>query len=299
MKLLPSLKQLEYLTALDDSQHFGKAAEACHVSPSTLSAGVRDLEQLLGAPVAERTKRRVVILPLGQEIASRARRLLRDAEDIMALAAARNAPLTGLLRLGVIPTIAPFLLPMVMPGLHAAYPDLRLVLREDQTEALLADLRGGQIDLALIALPYELDGLTSLDLFEDRFQLACPAGHELAGKKLIVHQELADQPLLLLEEGHCLRGHALEACHLDRHRRMAEFEATSMHTLVQMVATGLGITLLPQIAIDARITAATDIRLIPLAGGDASRRIGLVWRRASPRAAEFALLGKALTPAGH
>lgn len=297
MKLLPSLKQLEYLTALADQQHFGKAAAACHVTPSTLSAGIRDLEILLGAPLAERTKRKVVILPLGHDIAARARLLLRDAGDIMDVAAAQNEPLTGDLRLGVIPTIGPFLLPAVIPALHQTYPRLRLFLREDQTDHLLEQLRGGEIDLALIALPYELPGLVALELFEDRFQLACPANHALAGKALIIHQELADQPLLLLEEGHCLRGHALDACQLERHGRMAEFEATSLHTLVQMVATGLGITLLPQIAINAHITAGTAIQLIPMAGGAASRRIGLVWRKASPRAAEFALLGKALTPA--
>ena len=298
MKLLPSLKQLEYLTALADAEHFSKAADICHVTPSTLSAGIRDLELLLGAPLAERTKRSVVILPLGKAVAERAKLLLRDAEDIMELAAAQRAPLTGDLRLGVIPTIGPFLLPSVMPGLHASYPDLRLYLREEQTEYLLEQLRTGEIDTALIALPYKHEGLKVIVLFEDRFQLACPASHELAAKNRITHNELSDQPLLLLEEGHCLRGHALEACSLERPGRMAEFEATSLHTLVQMVATGLGVTLLPQLAIDANITAGTGLSLVPLTGGSVSRQIGLVWRKASPRAHEFELLGKALTPAG-
>jgi LysR family hydrogen peroxide-inducible transcriptional activator len=294
MKLLPSLKQLEYLVALAEDEHFGRAAERCSVTASTLSAGIGDLENVLGVSLAERSKRHVRMTPLGLEIAERARRLLRDAEDITELANARRAPLTGELTLGLIPTIAPYLLPRVLPGLHAAHPALRLYLREEQTAALLAKLRGGEIDAAVIALPYDTAGLAVAELFQDRFQLAVPAGHDLARHELVVHNDLAGQPLLLLEEGHCLRGHALAACKLADEAIRAEFAATSLATLVQMVEMGLGLTLLPQLALDANILAGTSIRLVPLAGG-ATRTIALVWRPHSPRAAEFALLAAMLS----
>ena len=293
MKTLPSLKQLEYLVALADEQHFGKASARCNVTPSTLSAGIRELENLLGSLLAERTKRSVLMLPLGLEIASRARSLLRDAEDIMELAASQNEPLTGNMRLGVIPTIGPFLLPRTLSAMHEKFPALRLFLLEDRTDNLLEKLRSGEIDVALIALPYNIEGFTSHVLFEDQFQLACPQNHPLAALPQISRKEITGQSLMLLEEGHCLRGHILNAYRLGGQKKLKEFEATSLHTLVQMVAAGLGLTLLPQIAIDANITAGTDIKLIPLADA-ASRQIGLVWRKSSPRDAEFKLLGNEL-----
>ncbi|MBL4696132.1 MAG: hydrogen peroxide-inducible genes activator [Rhizobiaceae bacterium] len=293
MKTLPSLKQLEYLVALADEQHFGKASARCNVTPSTLSAGIRELENLLGSLLAERTKRSVLMLPLGLEIASRARSLLRDAEDIMELAASQNEPLTGNMRLGVIPTIGPFLLPRTLSAMHEKFPALRLFLLEDRTDNLLEKLRSGEIDVALIALPYNIEGFTSHVLFEDQFQLACPKKHALASLSQISRTEITGQSLMLLEEGHCLRGHILNAYRLGGQKKLKEFEATSLHTLVQMVAAGLGLTLLPQIAIDANITAGTDIKLIPLADA-ASRQIGLVWRKSSPRDAEFKLLGNEL-----
>ena len=289
MKLLPSLKQLEYLVALVETVHFGKAAERCNVTPSTLSAGIRELESVLGVALAERTKRKVLITPLGRTIAERGRLMLGDAEEIMALAAARKAPLTGNLSLGVIPTIGPFLLPGALPGLRKTYPTLRLYLREEQTEPLLAKLRRGEIDAAIIALPYDTDGLTELPLFDDRFFAAVPGSHPFAERQRLTFDDLADAPLLLLEEGHCLRGHALAACGLEGRRRHAEFEATSLHTLVQMVAAGLGVTLLPKLAIDSGILAGTDIKLIEMDGAP-SRQIGLVWRKSSLRVEEFRLL---------
>ena len=292
MKLLPSLKQLEYLTALDETQHFGKASDLCNVTPSTLSAGIRDLEAVLGVPLAERTKRSVLMTPLGVDIAGRARSVLRDAEDIMELAAEHREPMTGDMNLGVIPTISPYLLPRVLPALNAAYPALRLYLREEQTADLLNRLHSGDIDVALIALPFEIEGLTTRILFEDYFQFACHADHPLATHKKITKADLANQPLLLLEDGHCLRGHALDACQIHAGQIRVQFEATSLHTLVQMVVAGLGVTLLPRLAIDAGITAGTDIRLIPLSR-EASRQIGLVWRASSPRTYEFDLLADA------
>ena len=292
MKLLPSLKQMEYLVALAETCHFAKASDLCNVTPSTLSAGIQDLERVLGVSLAERTKRVVLMTSLGMDIARRARLVLRDAEDIMELAARHREPMTGNMKLGVIPTISPFLLPRVLPALNAAYPELRLYLREEQTAVLLDRLRAGEIDVGLIALPFETDGLEVRILFEDGFQFACHAGHQLAGRKGVASRDLAGQPLLLLEEGHCLRGHALDACLLDKGQFRSQFEATSLNTVVEMVAAGLGVTLLPQLAIDANITAGSEIRLVPLSA-EASRQIGLVWRPSSPRADEFELLADA------
>ncbi len=294
MKLLPSLKQLEYLVALADTLHFARASERCNITPSTLSAGIRDLENVVGVALAERTKRQVLMTPIGNEIAARARLLLRDAQDIMDLAAANHEPMTGDLRLGVIPTISPFLLPRALPQLNRRYPGLRLYLREEQTSALLARLRSGDIDLALIALPYDTKDLTCRILFDDAFEFACSNRHPLAREKRIAFSTLAREPLLLLEEGHCLRGHALDACQLTEGKIRAQFEASSLHTLVQMVAAGLGVTLLPKLAIDAHITRGCSIKLVPLAN-PAARQIGLVWRQTSLRTQEFALLGEALS----
>ena len=184
MKLLPSLKQLEYLVALADNRHFGKASQRCNITPSTLSAGIRDLENVLGVSLAERTKRQVLMTPVGTEIAARARLLLRGAEDVMELAASNREPMTGEMRLGVIPTISPFLLPRVLPALNAQYPALRLYLREEQSTPLLARLRSGEIDVALIALPYDIEGFTARVVFEDLFEFACYENHPLANKKV-------------------------------------------------------------------------------------------------------------------
>lgn len=293
MKLLPSLKQLEYLVALAETLHFGRASERCNITPSTLSAGIRDLENVLGVSLAERSKRHVLMTPMGEEIATRARLLLRDAEDVMELAASNREPMTGEMRLGVIPTISPFLLPRVLPAFNVRYPALRLYLREEQTAQLLTRLRSGEIDVALMALPYDIEGLASRIVFEDKFEFACSENHPLANKKRIPLDALADQPLLLLEEGHCLRGHALDACQLHLGQEHAQFEASSLYTLVQMVASGIGVTLLPKLAIDAQITRGTKIKLIPLAA-KASRQIGLVWRPSSLRTQEFEILGDAL-----
>lgn len=303
MRPLPSLKQLEYLTALAQTQHFAKAAEQCHVTPSTLSAGIRDLEDLLGVTLAERTKRVVRMTPTGLDIAARARALLRGAEDIVDLSASQRAPLSGDLWLGVIPTISPFLLPKVLPPLRQAYPNLRLFLREEPTVQLLDRLHDGEIDAALIALPFETGDLSVRTLFDDEFSFACPPNHTFAQRKSVKPSDLADQPMMLLQAEHCLRGHALEVCQRRGSTLRVQFEATSLHTMVQMVAAGLGVTLLPQMAIDAGIATGSDICLVPLSV-NASRQIGLVWRASSPRVAEFDLLADSLVnqisnPAAH
>jgi len=291
MKLLPSLKQMEYLVSLAETLHFGRAAARCNITPSTLSAGIKELEKILGVSLAERTNRHVLLTAIGSEIAARARRLLGDAEQIMELAAANKAPLTGSINLGVIPTISPFLLPRVLPALNRQYPQLRLHLREEQTAPLLTRLRAGEVDAALIALPYDIEGLESRDILNDEFQFACTREHPYARKKTVPLAALDDQPLMLLEEGHCLRGHALDACRLGGLQARAQFEASSLHTLVQMVAAGIGVTLLPKLAIDAGITLGTDIQLIPLSSRQ-SRGIGLVWRQSSLRRQEFEILAR-------
>jgi LysR family hydrogen peroxide-inducible transcriptional activator len=293
MKLLPSLKQLEYLVALADTLHFGHASERCNIAPSTLSAGIRDLENVLEVPLAERTKRSVLITPIGKEVVARSRRLLRDAKDIMTLAASNRDPMSGDIRLGVIPTISPFLLPRVLPAINEKHPRLRLYLREEQTAQLLSRLRSGEIDVALIALPYDIEGLTSRIILEDKFQFACNENHPLAKKKTVPLSALINEPLMLLEEGHCLRGHTLDACQFHNVQIRAQFEASSLHTLVQMVASGIGVTLLPELAIDGLITTGTSIKLVPLSNS-ASRQIGLVWRQSSLRSRDFEILGDAL-----
>jgi LysR family hydrogen peroxide-inducible transcriptional activator len=291
------MKQLQYLSALAEHRHFGLAAESCFVTQSTLSAGIRELEDLLQAQVAERTNRSVMITPLGRRLTEMARELILGAEDMIELARSTTAPLTGPMRLGVIPTIGPYLLPAALPGLQRSYPKLELFLREDYSDRLLEQLRDGSLDLLLLALPYEMEGVETEVLFEDGFMLACPSGHELAQAKSVSTSAFADEPLLLLEEGHCLRRHSLEACSLEGRFKRKNFEATSMPTLVQMVSIGMGLTLLPQIAIDAGVTKGLDITLVPLSDSITARQIGLVWRKTSPRGEEFRLLGEIITAA--
>ena len=293
MKRLPTMKQLEYLVALADAQHFGRASERCHVTQSTLSAGIRDLESVLGTAVAERSNRRVLITRVGMQIAERARALLRDAEEIMEMSRADRSPMTGEMRLGVIPTIGPFYLPRALPALRERFPELTLYLREDQTAPLLARLEDGELDVALIALPYDVGDLTIEVILEDEFLFACDRTHMLAGIREVSLEALAGERLLLLEEGHCMRGHALDVCRMGDRRARAQFEVSSLHTLVQMVAAGIGVTLVPRLAVDAGIAPEADISLSRLAA-PASRQIGLAWRRTSLRAEEFRLFANAL-----
>lgn len=302
----PSLRQWRYLVSLAENRHFGRAAEACFVTQSTLSAGIQELETQLGAALVDRTKRKVVLTPLGEDLAGRARELLAQAEDMVLLARAASVPLSGPLRLGVIPTISPFLLPRVLPGLRKRFPDLRLFLREDLTARLVEQLQAGKLDLLLIALPYEAAALDTMTLFDDDFLVACREDHALARRSSVKLDELGDAPLLLLEDGHCLRDHALAACRLPPSPRRDGFAATSLHTLVQMVDSGLGVTLLPRLALDAGILRGTDVTTRPLNDGQKdggpkdrgpSRHIGLAWRRGTQRAKEFTLFGEALVAA--
>ncbi|TXC74099.1 hydrogen peroxide-inducible genes activator [Sphingorhabdus soli] len=291
---LPTLKQLQYLVALQEHGHFGRAAESCFVTQSTLSAGIRELESLLGTMLVERTRRVVRFTPLGDKIAAKANRVLREAEDLAALAAASGKPLTGDLRMSVIPTIAPFLLPRLLPKLRAERPQLKLYLREETSQAACDSLHHGQVDCVLLALPYACGDIEHQTLFSDRLCVAFPA--EAAGDlpDAIAPDSIAASDLLLLEDGHCLKDHALAACNRPELRSGAVMMGTSLHTLVQMVENGLGITMLPQMAIDSGILANTSIVTRPIESDNDARDIALVWRRNSPRRDEFEMLGEIL-----
>jgi LysR family hydrogen peroxide-inducible transcriptional activator len=293
---LPSFRQLEHLVMLADHHHFGHAARACNVTQSTLSASIKELENVLQAPLVDRTKRRVVLTPLGLEIVERARRILDEGKDLVEAARTGSEPLSGTLRMGVIATVGPFLLPDVLPRLRRAYPALRLYLVEDLTARLVEELRAGKLDIVLLALPFEdCRNLETRALFQDPFKVALPNGHPLAAGRAVDIEQLRAEELLLLKEGHCLRDQALAACRLGDRRRVEAVEATSLHTLVQMVDNGLGITLLPQLAMDGGVLKGTAIRILPTTGQTPSREIGLVWRRGTGRQREFELLASVLT----
>jgi LysR family hydrogen peroxide-inducible transcriptional activator len=297
MTPLPTPQQLRYLLCLAEKRHFGRAAAACAVSQSTLSAGILALERQLDAHLLDRDAgKRVVFTALGTELVARARTAMAALEAVTEAASASRAPMAGPLRLGVIPTIGPFLLPRLMPAVRTAFPQLRLFLREDETERLLEGMQAGRLDVLLLALPYDCGNVEVLPVLRDEFVVALPPNHPLASHARIPVQALGEEGLLLLEEGHCLREQALEACGL-ANRNNDGFAATSLHTLVQMVAGGLGVTLVPQIALDAGIAAGTDIVLRPLDGAGAWRTLGFVWRRQASRSADYRALAAILAQA--
>ena len=289
---LPTIKQLQYLVALRDHGHFGKAAESCFVTQSTLSASLRELETLVGVTLVERTRRVVRFTPLGLRIAEKARRVLREAEELADMARAESLPLTGDLRMGVIPTIAPFLLPALLPRLREEFPRLKLYLREETSQAACDSLHRGQLDCVLLAMPYPCGDVDAEQLFEDELLAAFPRGEEVPER--VEPNDIAAGRLLLLEDGHCLKDHVLAACDRPDLRASAMMLGTSLHTLVQMVDNGLGVTLVPRMAVAAGLVDGTSITLRPLESGNAARQIALIWRRGSPRAAEFTLLAEAL-----
>jgi LysR family hydrogen peroxide-inducible transcriptional activator len=288
----PTLKQLRYLAAVAEHGHFGNAARSCHVSQSTLSAGILELEDALNASLIERAHRQVILTPLGQDVVTRAADILTAVDDLQDLCEASSEPFTGKLRLGVIPTIAPFLLPALLKRLRREHPDFQLFIREDLSGRLVHDLQHGELDLLLLALPYPADNIESRHLYADEFLFACPGDHPLAGREKVAIADLAGQDLLLLEDGHCLRDHALEACKLREQELHIPYQATSLNTIVQMVANGIGATLLPRMALEAGILEGTDVSVIPFRERDISRSIGLMWRRKTPRREAFARLGE-------
>ncbi|HXW63769.1 MAG TPA: hydrogen peroxide-inducible genes activator [Burkholderiaceae bacterium] len=290
MPALPSLRQLRYLVALSETRNFTRAAEACFVTQSTLSAGLKELESTLGAQLVERDRQSVRMTPLGDTVVERARGLLAGAEDLVEAAAAGAKPMTGLLRLGAIPTIAPFLLPSLLPIVRERHPALRLALREDLTAKLLVRLEDGELDFALIALPFETEGLLVRSLFDDELWLVAPEGDpQLATKKITISPRMAER-LLILEEGHCLREHTLQACGRAQVASAEGLEATSLLTLVQMVESGLGLALVPELAIQAGLLASSRLVARPLASPAPKRTVALVARRSTARALEFSAL---------
>ena len=293
---LPTLKQLQYLVALKDHGHFGRAAESCYVTQSTLSAGIRELETLIGVVLVERTRRVVRFTPLGERIVEKARRVLREADELGDLARAAGRPLSGEMRLSVIPTIAPFLLPRILPKLRRDYPDLKLYLREETSGQACEGLHHGRTDCVLLALPYACGDVETASLFDDRLFVAFPDG-EMDPSASIRPAEIDETRLLMLEDGHCLKEHALAACNRPELRAEATMLGTSLHTMVQMVDNGLGVTILPEMAVDSGILDHTQVTARPLEAENASRRIALVWRRASPRERDFRLLADVLAEA--
>ena len=291
----PTLKQLKYLSAVAEFSHFGNAAKACHVSQSTLSAGILELEDTLGVSLVERNSRQVILSGLGQEIVARGRSVLTDIEDLVAVCEASSEPFTGKMRLGVIPTIAPFILPGLLKRMRRVHPEFQLYIREDLSGHLVDALHHGELDLLLLALPFPAENVETMHLFNDEFLFACPKGHALAAVKQLCIADLQQQDLLLLEDGHCLRDHALEACELKDSDINVPFQATSLNTIVQMVANGIGVTLLPQMALDAKILTGTDVCTLRFQESDVCRDIGLMWRKKTPRRAEFTLLGEFIT----
>jgi LysR family hydrogen peroxide-inducible transcriptional activator len=290
---VPTLKQLQYLVALRRHGHFGKAADACFVTQSTLSAGLRELETLLGVTLVERTRRLVRFTALGEKVADKAIRVLREAEELAEMAQAEGQPLHGELRMGVIPTIAPFLLPAMLPRLRNEWPNLKLYLREETSSAACEALHRGQLDCVLLALPFSCGEVDSALLFDDPLYVAFPPGEAPSGR-LIDAATIDENRLLLLEDGHCLKDHALSACNRPELRAHASMMGTSLHTLVQMVDNGLGLTFVPGMAIQTGILQGTKVDAKQLESAHGFRRVALIWRRSSPRENEFQLLAATL-----
>jgi LysR family transcriptional regulator, hydrogen peroxide-inducible genes activator len=291
---LPTLKQLQYLVALEEHGHFGKAADASFVTQSTLSAGIRELESLLGLVLVERTRRVVRFTPLGHKMVAKAHRILREAEELADMARAAGKPLADELRMSVIPTIAPFLLPRLLPALRKQYPDLKLYLREETSAAACDALHKGVVDCVLLALPFGCGDTEHATLFQDRFYVAFPKGEPDNPPNVILPEMIDESKLLLLVDGHCLKDHALAACNRPELRASATMLGTSLHTLIQMVDNGLGQTLIPELAVKGGLLNGTEVQARPLDAPHASRDIALVWRTNSPRQPEFELLAEAM-----
>jgi LysR family hydrogen peroxide-inducible transcriptional activator len=295
---LPTIKQLQYLVALHEHGHFGRAAEASFVSQSTLSAGIRELESLLGVTLVERSRRVVRFTPLGNQVVEKAHRLLREAEELSDLVQAAGKPLSGTLRMSVIPTIAPFLLPRILPRLRRERPELKLFLREETSHDAVESLHHGRVDCVLLALPFATGEVEMEHIADDALFIAFPKD-DPRDPPPIIKPSMIDAivdggRLLLLEDGHCLKEHALAACNRPELRGSATMIGTSLHTLVQMVDNGLGLTMLPQMALEAGILNGTHVVARPLKSAAAMRQIALIWRKNSPRAEEFKLLAEEL-----
>ena len=290
--IIPTLRQLQFLVALGETGSFSRAAEACHVTQPTLSAGIRELEDLLGVKLAEREARGASLTHAGQIAVARASALLHDAHALVQSVQSAGALLTGPFHLGAIPTIAPFILPQTVRALNAAYPDLKLYLHEDKTARLIDQLRTRTLDAALIAMPWDTPGIETMVLFDDEFLFAAPATHPLAKKNGLAPEDLADENLLLLEDGHCLRDHALSICRMRTGASKDQVAATSLGTLVNMIAGGLGVSLLPKLAVDHGLNVGNDVAVREFIRPVIGRQIGIAWRSGSPREADARKIGE-------
>lgn len=287
-----TLRELEYLAALAKYRHFGRAAEACLVSQPTLSAQIRKLEAELGAALVERDSRSVVLTAFGKEAAERAGRILVEVQQLRDAALLSQKPEAGTLRLGVFPTLGPYFLPHVVPRAHERFPQLELLLVEERSGVLLSRLKNGDLDAALLALPVDDAQLRTEFLFEEPFLLAVPKNHPLVGRDSVTMKDLSRYELMLLEEGHCLREHALDVCRLSGAGQKSSFQATSLETLRLMVGANVGITLLPALATIGPIVSSDRIHLLKFSDGEPGRRIGVCWRRSSPTGALLARLAE-------
>jgi LysR family hydrogen peroxide-inducible transcriptional activator len=289
--ILPTLRQLQFLVALGEAGSFSRAAEACHVTQPTLSAGIKELEELFGVSLAEREARGTTLTHAGEIAVARASALLADAHALVQSVTSAGALFSGPFHLGAIPTIAPFVLPQIVGLLTRAYPDLKLYLTEDRTLRLIDQLRARTLDAAFIALPWEAPGIEVLTLFDDEFLLAAPASHPLSRKNGLSPEDLEDQDLLLLEDGHCLREHSLSACRLKPGPGREQVAATSLGTLINMVAGGLGVSLIPRLAADHGLPIGSDVAIRPFVTPVIGRQIGIAWKAGSPREAEARRIG--------
>jgi LysR family hydrogen peroxide-inducible transcriptional activator len=294
--MLPTLRQLQYLKLLSEHGSFSRAAEAAHVTQPTLSAGIAELEKILGAPVVDRARSGVILTAAGEEAVGRARTILAQTEDLVQAAQGAGQPLSGRFRLGVIPTVAPYMLPKALPALREKFPKLRLFLREDLTHRLIQSLRAGALDAALIALPYDMSGLDWAHVEDDELLAAAPNGHPILSAARVDPETLSPKDVILLEDGHCLRDHALAACGLEPPKATDEetFAATSLPTLVQMVGSGLGVSFLPAMAVHAGLTEHVPVTVRPLDTEHPSREIVVAWRAGSSRAREGRMLAETL-----
>ena len=289
MKALPTVRQLQYFLALAEHEHFGRAANACHVSQSAFSHAIAEFEKILGTRLVDRTRRSVTITNAGRDAAVQARLCLQDIEALVQATRVAQRPLTGALTLGVIPTIAPFVLPRVLTQLRRQYPQLELYLREQTTSRLADELRDGSVDVVLLALPWALRNVETIALFDDPFHLAFHRKTKLVDPKRFAPNRLVANSVLLLEDGHCLRDHTVSACRIRNLNAVNRFAATSLSTLVEMVNADLGVTFLPEMALDAGLLRGTAIQTLPMPD-QSFRTIGLAWRSGSSRREEFELL---------
>jgi LysR family hydrogen peroxide-inducible transcriptional activator len=289
---LPTLRQLQFLVALAETGSFSRAAEACHVTQPTLSAGIKELEDMFGVALAEREARGATLTHAGEIAAARASALLADAHALVQAVTSAGALFSGPFHLGAIPTIAPFVLPQTVSMLTKRYPDLKLYLTEDRTSRLVDQLKARTLDAAFIALPWDAPGIDTLALLDDEFLLAAPAQHPLARKNGLSPEDLKGEDLLLLEDGHCLREHALSVCRLKPGPGREQVAATSLGTLVNMVAGGLGVSLIPRLATDNGLALGPDVALRAFVSPVIGRQIGIAWKTGSPREAEARKLGE-------